>query len=358
MTDFAKKHTWWLDAARLYEKLITRAEATRRGVPRMTSPKYDAELADLRKMALWIHWNYWGRHPPRPAEIWARVPDYAKVILKEYEKAHPKKQPPLPPPPTPANNPPSRWKNAPWTQGKYVAISHGLRRSDGVWTVDQLIGQLQRSGTKSVSPQIGSDNPDPDWAENARRLYQAARAVGIPCWGWGRCDYIPWEQVKSQIRSVMPMDGFAADIEGRCQDDQLPQHLFDEFGDEMPLAVVATGAIDDAFGTGAIDSAVRWGDHFDFIGQDYKKIPDLPLTPAGGENFVYWRSTEKNGGKGYRHLPDAKGRWHIPQGMSNAEGTPSMEAQRADWAPWSPYIGWWDGEIIESNNEWGVWASL
>ncbi len=350
------KHPWWPDALLLKLGVITRTEATRRGVPHIKAGTKEQTELDL--FQTWALWRAKGGLPPRPGILKGWKPEHEYwTALAAYIKKH--KLPPAPPPqPEHANNPPSRWKNAPWTQGKYVAISHGLRRSDGVWTVDQLIGQLQRSGTKSVSPQIGSDNPDPDWAENARRLYQAARAVGIPCWGWGRCDYIPWEQVKSQIRSVMPMDGFAADIEGRCQDDQLPQHLFDEFGDEMPLAVVATGAIDDAFGTGAIDSAVRWGDHFDFIGQDYKKIPDLPLTPAGGENFVYWRSTEKNGGKGYRHLPDAKGRWHIPQGMSNAEGTPSMEAQRADWAPWAPYIGWWDGEIIESNGEWGVWASL
>jgi hypothetical protein len=352
MTDWPKKHSWWLDAARLRVGLLKRPQPK---VPHMTFPKWAAEINELNTFAAWLLWFDGGRKPPRP-KVWKRVPAYAWKVWGEYQVAHPK--PPKPGPPSPVNNPPSRWKNAPWTRGKYVAISHGLRHNDGVWTVDQLIQRLLSSGCKSVSPQIGDDNPDPDWAENARRLYKAAKAAGLSCWGWGRGDYIDWPRLHNSILSVMPMDGFAVDIEGRCQDDKLPQHLFETFGDEMPLAVVATGGIDDSFGTGAIDSAIRWGDHFDFIGQDYKKIPDLPMTPSTGENFVYWRGTEKNAGKGYRHLPDAKGRWHIPQGMSNAETCPSMEAQRADWTAWSPFIGWWDGEIMEANNEWGVFASL
>ncbi len=365
MTDYAKKHTWWLDAARLYEKLITRTEATKRGVPRMTSPKYDAELADLRKMALWIHWNYWGRHPPRPAEIWARVPDHAKVILKEYEKAHPKKPPPMPPPPPPPGaNPPSRWENAPWTK-KHVHLSHGLRKTidggqdNGVWTPDQIVALAKQSGCGAVFAQIGDDVPgDPAWAKHCRQLYDAGHAAGIQVGAWGRVDYIGWEHAKACIDAVLPLDGFLADVEGPCHDPLLPEHLVDAYPN-LPLGVIATGAIDGAFGTDAIDSAKRFGDNFDFVGQDYAKAgTPLETDPAGhGENFVYWRSTAKVEG-GYRHLPDAAGRWHVPVGMSNAEGTPPMSAQVEWFKPYAPHIGWWDAEIIEANGEWGVWASL
>ena len=44
MTDWVKKHYWWTDAARLYVRLISRAEATKRGVPRMAKPKYTLML--------------------------------------------------------------------------------------------------------------------------------------------------------------------------------------------------------------------------------------------------------------------------------------------------------------------------
>lgn len=108
MTDFSRKHSWWDDAARLYLKLITRAEATRRGVPPMRKPKFAAELDDLRQMSEWVHWNHSGRPKPRP-KVWARVPPYAKRMLAEFKAAHPK-PPPSQPPPLPEKQPPaSSW---------------------------------------------------------------------------------------------------------------------------------------------------------------------------------------------------------------------------------------------------------
>jgi hypothetical protein len=106
MTDWQKKHVWWLDGGRLYVKLITRSEATKRGVPGMKSPKYDAELAEYRRMSLWIHWVIGGRVGPRP-DVWKRVPAYAWTIWGEYQVAHPKPKPKPPPPKPPPTTPPT-----------------------------------------------------------------------------------------------------------------------------------------------------------------------------------------------------------------------------------------------------------
>jgi hypothetical protein len=322
-------------------------------------PKISALLQkELDRFQAWVLWYAAGHHHntrPLILRSWTPQKDYWPVLAAYLAKHKPVPQPIPPTPPSPSAQPPSRWKNAPWTLEKWVAISHGLRKQDPTWpNIDALISQLRRSGTKAIFAQIGNDNPDPDWAENARRLYAACKAQGIPCGGWGRIDYLDYETVKKNLRSVMPLDGFQADVEEKMNDPKAYQKLFDDFGDEMPLSVVATGGIDNAFGTDAIDSAQKFGDYYDFIGQDYYKSTD-PMTPDRGENFVYWRSTAKVS-HGYRHLPDAGGVWHIPMGMSNAETTPSMAAQIDMFKPWKAK-GWWDGEIIEANNEWGVWAT-
>ncbi len=348
------KHPWWPDALLLKLGVITRTEATRRGVPHIKAGTKEQTELDL--FQTWALWRAKGGLPPRPGILKGWKPEHEYwTALAAYIKKH--KLPPAPPPqPEHANNPPCRWKNAPWCL-KHVYASHGMRDQDGTWTPAQLIDQCVKYGTKAVSPQLGSDNPDPDWARHARELYQAGHARGVKVFGWGRADYAPWETVKADIRSVMPLDGYLADVEQRCQDEQLPEHLFAEFGDEMPLGVIATGGIDDSFGTGAIDAAIRWGDNFDFVSQAYHK-DTLPLTPDSMENFVWWRSTDKNNGKGFRHLPDANGRWQVPVGMSNAEGTPPMAAQVAAFKPYAPAIGWWPAEIIEASGEWVTWASL
>lgn len=306
----------------------------------------------------WVRWRLNGGLRPKcaPAKV---DPEWWQVISKpcvraKYHEAQPPSKPPDQQPPH--VDPPSRYKNAPWTD-KFVCTSHGMREVDRVWSPEQLIQRCLQYGVKSIGTQIGADCPDPDWAMHTRQLYIIGQAKGIPVWSWGRADYAPWLQVKKDIRSVMPLAGFSADVEQRCQDQQLPEHLRDEFADEMPLSVVATGGIDQSLDEDSVQAvAARWGDYFDFIGQDYHK-EDLPLTPDGGENFVYWRSTAKVA-HGFRHLPDANNRWHIPMGMSNAEGTPPMKDQVNLFKPYSPHIGWWDAEIIEANGEWPVFASI
>jgi hypothetical protein len=121
--------------------------------------------------------------------------------------------------------------------------------------------------------------------------------------------------------------------------------------------MIATGAIDQAIdGLSPPEVAARFGDYFDFVGQDYHKA-DLPLTPDTMENFVYWRSAAKIKG-GFRRLPDAGNRYHVPVVMPNAETCPPMEAHRPWLAAWTPHYGVWDGELLESAGEWGVFASI
>lgn len=93
-------HPWWADACRLRVGLIRRPQPQ---VPRLTRPKYDAELAELDRFAAWVAWNHAGRPKPRPKTFWARVPSpiYDKV-LREYETSHPRQKPPPPAPPPPA----------------------------------------------------------------------------------------------------------------------------------------------------------------------------------------------------------------------------------------------------------------
>ncbi len=351
MTDFNKKYSWWSDAARLRVGLLKRPQPQ---VPHLVKPKYAEELNELDRFTAWLMWFEAGRKGPRP-NFTKVVPSWAWKIEAEYHNKHPHPVPPPVPPPPPAS-PPSRWKNAPWTK-KFVASSHGCRKVDRVFSPEQLVMLAKRAGCGAVFAQIGNDTPDPDWVEHCRALHQAAHAEGLQCGAWGRVDYIRWIEVYDMINAVLPLDGFQADVEGRCDDDLLPEHLVAAFP-SLPLSVVATGGIDDAFGNGAIESAKRFGDHFDFIGQDYAKAgTPLETDPAGhGENFVYWRSNAKVPG-GYRHLPDAGGQWHIPMGMSNAEGTPPMKDQVQWFKPWK-VKGWWDAEIIEANQEWDVFASL
>jgi len=352
VTDFAKKYKWWEDAARLRVGLLKRPQPQ---VPHMTRPKWIPEIDELTAFADWLLWFDGGKKGKRPP-FHRRVPAWAWKVWGEYHTTHPKPPTKPGPDPQPANNPPSIWKGAPWTK-KHVHISHGLRNVDGTWTVPQLVERCLQSGAKAVFAQLGSDNPDPDWAEHARELYAAGRERGLQVGGWGRADYADWDIVRANLESVLPLDGFLADVEQRCNDQQLPEHLAGAFPD-LPMGVIATGGIDQSFDNHTVqECAARWGDRFDFVGQDYYKA-DLPLTPDSGENFVYWRSTAKLNGKGFRHLPDANGRWHVPVVMPNAETCPPLAAH-AEWLkPYSPHFGVWDGELLEAHDEWGVFASI
>ena len=328
-------------------------------------PNYQPTKKDWDFLIWFVHWAPWylaGRHGTRPDDAPLPIPKQAwdllavKCVHDKYKAAPPKP----PDPPDPPQNPPSRWKDAPWCK-PHVDISYGLRNSDRMWTPEQLANRAKQFGAKAIGFQIGSDSPDPDWAYHGRQLYEAAHAIGLQVYGWGRADYVGWDKVKADIRSVMPLDGYSADVESRCNDQQLPEHLRDEFADEMPLSVVATGGIDQSFdGLSPNEVAVRWGDYFDYRGQDYYKA-DLPLTPDMGENFVYWRSTAKNGGKGFRHLPEAGGKWHVPLLMANAEGTPPLaqQAERAKaWVRSGGVLGFWIAELLEANDEWAVYADI
>jgi hypothetical protein len=268
----------------------------------------------------------------------------------------PKPKPPTSPPP---HNPASKWTgrpNVPWYH-HHVDISHGLRTANGVWTVDELVARLVSAGMKAVTFQVGNDCPDPDWASHGRDLYEKAKAAGLICGAWGRADYFDWATLKAAVNSILPIDGFKFDIEGRCVEPQLPERIVAEWGDQFAMAVVATGGIDDSFGNGAINAAIRWGDHFDFVGQDYPKADDF-MTPDRGENFVWWRSTDKNGGKGFRHMPDAGGKWHVTQTMSNAETCTPLTEQEGRLKAWTGIRAFWDGEILEGNGEWPVWQRI
>ncbi len=360
MTDWATRYSWWPDALLLKCGLITRTEATKRGVPHIHAGT--PEQTELDHFETWLLWRAKGALPPRPGNLVGWLPEREYwATLHAYVVAH--HVPPVSPPPPP-NNPPSKWTNhpnVPWYV-KRVDISHWLRTDNGVADIATLIQRLHDSGTKAVTFQFGDDCPDHDWATHGPALYKACKSDGIPCGTWGRCDYRPWEDVKRDLHAAMDAgcDGLMADVEGPVQDAELPEHLAAEFP-EIPMSVIATGAIDDAWPNmtpGEI--AVRFGDNFDFVGQDYYKrdaSPPFPLTPAMMENFVYWRSTEKNGGKGFRHLPALGGRWHASTLMCCAEGCPPLSEQRDLAAGWAP-LGHWDAEILEGNGQWSEWAKF
>jgi hypothetical protein len=346
---------WWADKRLRKEALELKLGLRKRpsDVPHIPAGSpVDRELNKFQKWALWIAA---GKNPQtRPKDIWKAVPDKMYWdVLTQYIKLH--STPPPQKPPIQPSLPPSKWKNTPWVV-KHVHTSHGLRKDDGVWTIDQLIARAKTAKCQAIICQIGGDTPDPDWAENARALYKAGKAAGLRIGAWGRMDYVNWETVKAMIKSVLPLDGVLADIEGRCQDQALPEKLVKEFPN-LPMGVIATGAIDQSLdGLSPPAVAQRWGDHFDFVGQDYHKA-DNPMTPDTGENFVYWRSTAKVT-SGFRHLPEAKGRWHIPVVMPSAETCPPLEAHRAWLRDYTPHYGVWDGELVEANGEWGVFASI
>lgn len=354
MTDFAKKYDWWDDAARLRVGLLKRPQPQ---VPHMTRPRWNRELNELNGFAAWLTWRYGNKKGAPPAWRPAKK-TWAWQVYSEYLKAHPKPPPTgPPPPPNPGDQPPSRWKGAPWTK-RHFHVAYGLRENDGVWTIPQLVARATRYGAGAIFMQLGDDGNDPDWARHTRELYAAGKAVGLQIGAWGRADYAPWDQVKADIRSVMPLDGYLADVEQRVNDQKLPEHLRDEFGKDMPLGVIATGGIDESLDEDSVQAvAARWGDWFDFVGQDYHKV-SLPLTPDAGESFAYWRGTAKCNGRGFRHLPDANNRWHIPVVMPNAETCPPLSAH-VDWLkPYSPHFGVWDGELLEEYSEWDVYASI
>jgi hypothetical protein len=346
---------WWSKAVDLNLGLHKRSDPGYgfKDVPRPSKP----EAIDLAMVRAWVLWNFKGRHEARP-DVWPRVPQYAKDGLARYLKAHPHGPKPGPKPPDPPDDPPSIWtghRDIPWYV-KRVDISHGLRSQDPVWnTPAVLIARCKQAGVKAICFQVGNDTPDPDWAKHGRELYQACKAEGMVCGGWGRVDYIDADKVRAQLESVMPLDGFMADVEGECMDAQLPEHLVEWFPG-LPLAVIATGGIDEAFpGLTPPEVAQRFGSHYDFVSQAYHK-ETLPLTPATMENFVYWRSTAKVKG-GFRHMPSAGNRWQVPTVMPDAEGCPPLEAYRPWLAGWDPF-GVWDGELVEGSGEWSVLASL
>lgn len=353
-----EKHKWWPDALLLKLGLITRAQATLRGVPHIKAGT--KEQTELDHFQTWALWRAKGALPPRPANLkgWHPEQEYWLPLGLYMKKHH--LPPPKDPPPPPVSNPPSRWKDAPWC--KFHVDTSDWVRQFGPW--DGLIQRCKSAGVQAVSFQFGDDCPDPDWATHGRQLYEAAKANGMDCFCWGRVDYTSWDKVRADLRSVQPIDGISADVEGELQDKDIHRKLADEFADECPLSVVATGGIDQAFGTDAIDSAVKFGDWYDFRGQDYYKAnatPPFPMTIEMGENFVLWRSTEKNGGRGYRHLPQAGGKWHVPLLMSNVEGcTPlaEQEERAKAWVRSGGKLGYWIAELLEAHGEWDVFARI
>ena len=101
MTDWPKKHAWWLDAARLRVGLLKRPQPQ---VPHMTFPKWAPEINELNTFAAWLLWKSNPKRGPRP-KVWKRVPAYAWKVWGEYQTAHPKPKPPKPTPPPPGDPP-------------------------------------------------------------------------------------------------------------------------------------------------------------------------------------------------------------------------------------------------------------
>ncbi len=153
VTDWARRHEWWADAARLYLGLITRGEATKRGVPHMTVPPYAAELKTLEMFSLWVHWYNTGRHNGRP-DFELPVPRWAWVVENEWHRVH--RQPKPEPAPDPEHQPEP--KPAPsWTLPSPLVMSGVVGDLDFVTDPNTGkpragIGTVGRIAASSVCP--------------------------------------------------------------------------------------------------------------------------------------------------------------------------------------------------------------
>lgn len=176
-------HPWWTDAVRRRVGLISRGEATKRGVPHLTRPKYAAELDELDRFWTWLEWfeTPLGTRGPRPKGIWRSVPAWAWKVQGEYETKHPR---PKPPP----SSPPPKPKPQPETEGAHPDRWVGL---GFVATAANASPTLYATGPiRIVCPQIafGLNHPDTDPdLESTRRLISGCRAVGLEVAGWAWC---------------------------------------------------------------------------------------------------------------------------------------------------------------------------
>ncbi len=147
MTDFAKKHEWWLDACRLRVGLLKRPQPK---VPHMTFPKWAPEIAELNGFAEWLTWNAGGKKGPAP--VWRRrqrKPDWAWTIWGEYQTAHPKPKPK--PPPDPEHQPGP--KPAPsWTLPSPLVMSGVYGDNDWYGDHKSEIGTLAQILVPGVCP--------------------------------------------------------------------------------------------------------------------------------------------------------------------------------------------------------------
>ncbi len=341
MTDWVKKHPWWIDAARLYVGLITRAEATSRGVPRMTLPKYALELAELKEFSLWLHWQNEGKHGARP-KFDLPVPRWAWTVLGEYNKKH---KHPKPPGPSPTVETFSKWKNPPW-QGVGLHVTWGFESGD--WTPQQLADIISRhSKVKWAFLEMNPANYNEAYANAFRdALHRYGRKFGI----WERADAQKSypesriDHVKRIVNTYDP-DFYGADIEEFPVDDPaLPGQIKAAFPN-LPRLMLVPGEPDAPF-------LKPWFDaDFDMMTQSYAANigqPPVPGIAGATDHDTFWRGGPRNfivptkswGNEWWQH---GSGPHSVPIIEVWAEGNPSLAAQMG-----SDAVVWFEGN-------WSIW---
>lgn len=278
-----------------------------------------------------------GLAPVRTAQILQQLVKEGKAVHKTagYVKG-PGTPPPVYPPPT--STPPvqvkrSRWTNPPWGR-KYVYVAWGL--ATGQFTPAQIAKRAHTSSCGAVAVQVTPENEP--YQEQARlELHQLGMAYMI----WERSDQLAAGESITTVNRLHP-DAYLADVEGPMADQNWTV-TFDKAFPDLPRALCATGALDQAYPGGAPVAELPWIANWDLCMQDYV-VHGPNMTPEHGENFALWRNFPLN----------AANMYHWPVLEVRAEGSPSMAEQASMVAPWHGRIGVYTAEYLEDSD----WQAL
>jgi len=341
MTDFEAKYAWWLDAARLRVGLLKRPQPQ---VPRLTRPKWNAEINELGEFAGWLLWFAGGKKGRRPA-FHARVPAWAWKVQGEYALAHPKPKPD-PPGPKPGPEPVSRWKNPPW-RGIGVHVTWGF--NVGQFTPQQLADRIATTRIEWAFLELNPAEYNEQYADAFRdALHGHDRRFGI----WERADAqksFPESRIEHVTRIVNSYkpEFYGADIEEFPVDTpELPGQIAAAFPN-LPRVMLVPGQPDASFLTPWFTAG------FDMMTQSYAANigqPPVPGIAGAVDHDTYWRGGPRNfipapKGWGSEWWQHGTGPHSVPIIETMAEGNPGLRAQ-AD----CDAIKWFGGN-------WSIWAA-
>lgn len=247
----------------------------------------------------------------------------------------PKPAPPLSPPaPPPAKK--SRWVNPPWN-GKVVYVAWGFEKGD--FSPEQLASRAAAARCRSLAIQLTFEN-DPFQA----RARAACHEYGLQYLIWERSDEVDFGSTLLDVTQFNP-DGYLADVEGPMKDPEWVKRFDSSFPD-LPRALCATGALDQAFPGGGVASAAHWVENWDLCMQDYIVHGDT-MDPDHAENFAFWRNFPIN----------AAGKRHFPVLEVRAENSPPLADQLHLVAPWGKAFGVYLAEYL-TDGDWDTLKSI